>query len=97
VLPERLRPWAEETSEALIADVGSTGSRIVGALDDLRPVFHARRGDETDDPSTLPGPVLLRSAGFGLLGLVELLVRSGAVPADHTDVAGQRPVTSEQH
>ena len=97
VLPEHLRSWALETSDALIADVMKVGPRIVGDVDDLRPTFHALRKDETYDPSTLPGPVLLKSAGFGLLGLVEMLVQSGAVAADRTDVAGQRRVATDQH
>lgn len=95
VLPESLRPWALEASDALIEDLMTVQPRIVGDLDDLRPTFHALREHETDDPSALASPVLLKSAGVGLLGLLELLVESGAVPPDRDDAPGHRRAPSD--
>lgn len=88
VLPEHLRPWAARRSEELIADLLEVGPQLVGDVGDLRPAFHPIRTGETDDPSSLPVEELLASAGVGLLGLVELLVESGVVAADRSDVPG---------
>lgn len=86
VLPEDRQQWAQERSEALIADLASLGVRVVGDLAELRPCFHARRDDETDDPGALPASVLLAGAGAGLVRLTERLVASGVVPGDRRAV-----------
>ena len=88
VLPHELEPWATERSAELIADLRTTGVRVIGDLDDLTPQFGARRSNETEDPSALPSEAYLEAAGFGIAQLADHMAQSGLTEPVDSSAAG---------
>jgi hypothetical protein len=66
-IPEAHRAWLQDKSDALIADLKSSGSHIVGDVDDLRPDVSPR--PDAIDPAVLTAETLLEASSAALAGL----------------------------
>jgi len=52
-VPDRLRPWFNQTSAEMVADVRRLGCDVVGDLDDLRPVYGPPGASAKPDPDAV--------------------------------------------
>jgi hypothetical protein len=66
-IPDAYRAWLQDKSAALIADLESSGTHILGDLDDLRPDLSPR--PDTIDPATVPAETLLEASSAALAGV----------------------------
>jgi hypothetical protein len=73
-VPPHTRPWIEEVTDEWLSWVAGSGIRVVGDLDDLRPVFGAGRWQNPDEPRPA------RMADAALDALVAVLLEAAERP-----------------
>ena len=54
-VPDELRPWFDETSAAMVAEVRRREYDVVGDLDDLLPVYGEAGATESPEPDEVVG------------------------------------------
>lgn len=73
-VPPHTRPWIEEVTEEWMAWVAQSGVRVVGDLEDLRPVFRPGRWQNPDEPRPA------RMADAALDALVAVILEAAERP-----------------